>query len=73
MKVKELKRCIRNSWCIEKHWDAIIAVIEAAEKLYYEKSIILDSNSQAGDKAITNLRQALQTLERITWDNEKSI
>ncbi len=32
MKIEDLDRCIKNSWCVEKHWEAILKVLLIAKR-----------------------------------------
>jgi len=49
VRIEDLELCIKNSWCVEKHWDAILRVLRAAKKV-------------AGDQ---DLADALLALEEI--------
>jgi hypothetical protein len=73
MKIAELKPCINNSWCVEKHWDAIVELVQATEQLYYHEEVKIESLTDRGYQALLRLRDAIQKLERITWTNEKSL
>lgn len=73
MKLTDLKRCIKNSWCVEKHWDAIIELIHAVDHLYYHKDVKLEGLNERGHTAVMKLRDALKNLEDIEWKNETSL
>jgi hypothetical protein len=73
MKIAELKPCINNSWCVEKHWDAIVELVQATEQLYYHEEVKIESLTDRGYQALLRLRDAIHKLERITWTNEKSL
>ena len=73
MKIAELKPCINNSWCIEKHWDAIVELAQATEQLYYHEEVKIEALTDRGYEALLRLREAVKKLERITWTNEKSL
>jgi lipopolysaccharide biosynthesis protein len=73
MKIAELKPCINNSWCVEKHWDAIVELVQATEQLYYHEEVKIESLTDRGYQAMLRLRDAIQKMERITWTNEKSL
>jgi lipopolysaccharide biosynthesis protein len=73
MKIAELKPCINNSWCVEKHWDAIVELVQATEQLYYHEEVKIESLTDRGYQALLRLRDAIQKMERITWTNEKSL
>jgi hypothetical protein len=73
MKLRELKRCIKNSWCVEKHWDAIIEVVLAAHDLYYHDRVHIDAATGSGYEAMMRLRTSLLNLENIEWKNETSL
>ena len=32
MKIEDLPSCLKNSWCVEKHWEAIIKVLLIAKR-----------------------------------------
>lgn len=36
MKIESLSQCVRNSWCVEKHWEAILRVLAAAKDMTKE-------------------------------------
>lgn len=73
MKLSELKRCINNSWCVEKHWDAIIETVLASQHLYFHQAVKIEPINEHGHKALTRLREAIKNLEGISWNNEKSL
>lgn len=64
MKIKDLHRCIKNSWCIEKHWDAIVEALLAAEALYLHQKVYIES-SGSGDAVFYRFREALKRLDEI--------
>ena len=39
MRIEDLPRCIQNSWCIEKHWEAIIKVLLIAKRVTKSKEL----------------------------------
>lgn len=73
MKISQLKRCINNSWCVEKHWDAIVELVQATEALYYHEDVKIESLTDRGYQALLRLRDSIHNLERITWNNESSL
>ena len=73
MKIKDLKKCVKNSWCVEKHWDAIIEVISAAHDLYYNDRVHIDAATGSGYAAMMRFRESLLNLEEIEWENERSL
>lgn len=40
MKIEDLPGCLRNSWCIEKHWEAIIKALQVAKRVSKNKELI---------------------------------
>ena len=33
MEIVRLSDCLKNSWCVEKHWDAILRVLVLAKSV----------------------------------------
>jgi hypothetical protein len=49
MKIENLYKCLRSSWCIEKHWEPIIKILLIAKRVTKSKE----------------LKQAIEDLENI--------
>jgi hypothetical protein len=64
LKIKDLHLCIKNSWCVEKHWDAIVEALVAAEALYFHQKVYIES-SGSGDKVYERFRDAIKKLSDI--------
>lgn len=69
MKIDELPDCIKNSWCIEKHWEALIEVAKMAKDVidYFDLSSEVSDywEGRSHDCVKSNLRKALIKLEAI--------